>query len=34
MNTDVVHLDSDGKMLNNLEIRADHDVKWTIKEVK
>jgi hypothetical protein len=34
MNTDVVHLDSDGKMLSNFEIRADHDVKWTIKEVK
>lgn len=32
INTEVVNLDLDGKMLNKLEIRADHDTKWTIKE--
>ena len=30
-NTDVVNLDSNGKMLNELEIRADPNTEWTIK---
>ena len=33
VNTNTIYLDSDGKMLNKLEIRADHDTSWAFNNL-